>query len=742
MHIPFMSLCRLLAVLLLLPAVRAQGGPGQGNDDPAARVNPFIGTTHYGTCNPGAVLPHGMMSCTPFNVTGSELNRVDKDTRWWSTPYEHDNVFFTGFAHVNLSGTGCPDLGALLTCATMDSLDVDLRRYGSTYTDEQASPGYYACTLVRHEVRAEATATLRTSRERYTFGRDGRAHILLNLGEGLTNESGATVRRVSATEWEGSKLLGTFCYNPQAVFPIYFVMRVHTVPARSGFWKKQRPMTGIEAEWTPDQGSYKLYTRYGRDLSGDDIGVWADFDVAAGEQVEVSLGVSFVSTANARENLDREQAGKTFDALHAEARTVWNQALGRIETEGGTDDDRTIFYTALYHALLHPNVLQDSNGQYPLMESDGVGHTDGTRYTVLSLWDTYRTVGPLLTLLYPEVQRDIIRSMTAMADESGHMPKWELYGRETHTMDGDPAASYIADAYVRGLRGFDAERAYAHLHRSALDPDSPLRPYNREYMQLGFVPLTGGFDTSVSFALEYCQNDFALSRLANALGHKDDAALLARRSLNWRKYYDPDTGALRPLHADGTFLQDFNPRQGENFSAPAGFHEGSAWNYTFAASHDVEGLVRLMGGPKQYAARLQRIFDEDLYDPGNEPDIVYPYLFARLRGHEHKAAPTARRLLARYFGNSPGGLPGNDDAGTLSAWALFTMAGLYPDTPGEAAWTLTAPVFTRVVLHLDPATWGRDRLVIESDGDDRLEAVRRFRLTQDELLRAGTLRLF
>ncbi|MDE7443915.1 MAG: glycoside hydrolase family 92 protein, partial [Muribaculaceae bacterium] len=217
-------------------------------DDYAKWVNPFIGTTNFGTTNPGAVTPNGMMSVTPFNVMGSDLNVYDKDARWWSTPYEYNNKFFTGFAHVNLSGVGCPDLGSLLTMATTGDLVPDYRNYGSAYDSETASPGYYSNRLSKYGIVTEATATARSSVERYTFP-GGKGNILINLGQGLTNESGATVRRVSDVEIEGSKLLGTFCYNPQAVFPIYFVLKVTKKPDASGYWKMHPPMTGVEAEW-------------------------------------------------------------------------------------------------------------------------------------------------------------------------------------------------------------------------------------------------------------------------------------------------------------------------------------------------------------------------------------------------------------------------------------------------------------------------------------------------------------
>ena len=234
-------------------------------------VDPFIGTTNFSVCHPGAVTPHGLMSVVPFNVMGSDLNQFDKDSRWWSAPYERNNSYLTGFAHVTLSGVGCPEMGTLLLMPTTGDLDVDYHNYGTAYSEEAASPGYYAVKLDKYDIRCEVSATTRTSAERYTFPK-GRANILLNLGEGLTNETGAMVKRVSETEIEGHRLLGTFCYNSQAVFPIYFVMRVNKTPKGSGYWKKQPAMKGVEAQWDKDNGRYKLYTRYGRELSGNDIG--------------------------------------------------------------------------------------------------------------------------------------------------------------------------------------------------------------------------------------------------------------------------------------------------------------------------------------------------------------------------------------------------------------------------------------------------------------------------------------
>ncbi|WP_297930826.1 GH92 family glycosyl hydrolase [uncultured Alistipes sp.] len=735
----------LLAALCLALTARAH--------EPADWVDPFVGTTNFGTTNPGALCPNGMMSVVPFNVMGSDTNVYDKDARWWSTPYEFHNKFFTGYAHVALSGVGCPDLGSLLTMPTAGELCVDYKLYGSAYDDERAAPGYYANRLTKYGIRTEATATLRSSAERYTFPA-GQGHILLNLGEGLTNESGATVRRVSATEIEGSKLLGTFCYNPQKVFPVYFVLRVTKTPSRSGYWKKQRPMTGPEAQWTPDQGKYKLYTEYGRELSGDDVGYWFSFDdLQEGETVEVRMGVSFVSTENARANLDAEQRGRSFDALRDEARATWNADLGRIRVEGGTDAQRTVFYTALYHALIHPNILSDVNGEYPLMERSGeVGIAEGDRYTVFSLWDTYRNLHQLMTLVYPERQLEMVRSMVGMSKEWGWLPKWELYGRETFTMEGDPAIPVIVDTWEKGLRDFDVDAAYAAMKRSATTPgaDNPMRPDIDPYIERGYIPLgwfaaDGSGDNSVSHALEYYVADNALARMAEARGEKEFAAELRRRAAGWRHYYSTESGTLRPITREGEFLSPFDPRQGENFEPVAGFHEGSAWNYTFFVPHDVEGLARAMGGRRKFVDKLQRVFDEGLYDPANEPDIAYAYLFSRFRGEEWRTQREVRRLLDKYFTTQADGIPGNDDTGTMSAWALFSMMGLYPDCPGEPYYTLTAPLFDRVqidtpggelVIEARRPAGGGDYIRRMTLGGRPLE---RYRISHDELLRGGRL---
>ena len=716
--------------------------------NPVDYVLPLVGTTNYGTTNPGARCPQGMMSVVPFNVMGSVNGNRDKDERWWSTPYEYKNTFFTGYAHISLSGVGCPELASLLLMPTTGKLNVDYLEYGSPYTNEQASPGYYANTLTKYNIQTAVTATPRTGRARFTFPA-GKSNILLNLGEGLTNETGATVRFVNDREIEGSKLLGTFCYNPDAVFPIYFVMRLNKSPKEYGYWKKMRPMT-VEAQWDSTSGKRKIYKSYTKEMSGDDIGTWFTFHTTAGETIEVSLGVSFVSIENARQNLESEQAARSFEELHTMARQQWQQDLSRILVEGGSEEQRQVLYTALYHFLIHPNILNDVNGEYPAMESNEIRTIQGNRYTVFSLWDTYRNVHQLMTLLFPDRQLDMVRTMIDMYREHGWLPKWELYGRETLTMEGDPAIPVIVDTWQKGLRDFDIETAYEAMYKSATMPgtENLMRPDADDYLQLGYVPLREQYDNSVSHALEYYIADFALSRLADALGKKEDAKLFYQRSLGYRHYYCPEFKMIRPKLPDGTFYAPFDPMEGANFAPSPGFHEGNAWNYTFYVPHDINGLTRLMGGKKNFVNKLQYVFDQGLYDPANEPDIAYPYLFSYFKGEEWRTQKLVKELLEKHFKPTPDGIPGNDDTGTMSAWAIFSMLGFYPDCPGLPEYTLTTPAFDKITIRLDPRYYKQKELIITTNKtteksiyiqDIKLngQSYKGYRLTHDQLINSG-----
>ncbi|MDG5798882.1 GH92 family glycosyl hydrolase [Marinilabiliaceae bacterium ANBcel2] len=722
-------------------------------DKPAEFVDPFIGTSNYGATFPGSVMPWGMVSIVPFNVLPYEGNEYSNTDDWCSNPYVYNNEIMSGFTHVNLSGVGCPDLGSIILMPTTGELEVDYSEYGTTLSDEMANPGYYSAYLDRYGVGAEATATMRTGRSRYTFP-EGKSNILLDLGQGLTNETGAYVKMVSDTQIEGYKLLGTFCYNPEAVFPVYFVVEFDRPADERGYWKEHRRLGGHRHNWSETSGEFKIYDRYSREMAGENIGAWYSFDTEEGEEIEVKVGVSYVSIENARENLSVEQDGLDFEQIAQNAFDKWNEELSRIEVEGGTDDDKQMFYTALYHLLIHPNVIQDVNGEYPAMESNEIATVDGRdRYTVFSLWDTYRTVHPFLTMVYPEKQIEMINSMLDMYNESGWLPKWELYSRETDVMNGDPALIVIGDTYMRGLRDFDIDLAFEAMMKSATTQGAKnrIRPDNDFYSENYYVPFIEAYDNSVAQALEYYVADYSLSRFVRELGYEEEADIFYERSLGYKRYFDPEYGLMRPVKEDGIFMEGFDPVMGEGYEEVHGFHEGSSWQYSFSIPHDIEGLAGLFETEEAFVDQLDRAFSEDLLDMGNQPNMGYPYFFSFIEGEEWRTQKNVRDLIRKYYGVGPAGLPGNDDTGTMSAWLMYGMMGIYPVTPGDPSYALTSPVFDKVTIHLDKRYYSNDKLVIESNngGEENIfiesielngEKVDGYFIDHLDLIEAGTLR--
>ncbi len=721
---------------------------------PSEYVNPFIGTSNFGATNPGAIVPQGMVSVVSFNVTGSVTNTFDKDQRWWSTPYAWENSFMAGYSHVNLSGVGCPELGVILVMPTTGDVTADVEAYGSAYTDQVARPGYYSNNLVKYGIKTEVTATLRTGLSRFTFP-EGKSNVLINLGVGLTNETGGMVKVVNNREIEGYRMTGTFCYNNGTEQPVYFVARFSKPASEYGVWKKM-PQMEAEAAWESNSGKYKYYKNYTREMTGDSIGAWMTLDTQAGEEVLVKIGVSYVSIENARMNLDAEQEGFDFEAVQQAAVAEWDDVLSKVLVEGGTAEQKAIFYTALYHMNIHPNVLSDVNGQYPEMEGYGIREiASSDRYTVFSLWDTYRNFHPFMSLVYPSKQLDMVRSMIDMYKESGWLPKWELNGKETHVMEGDPAIPVIADTYLRGIQGFDVETAYRAMYKSATTKGeaNKLRPDINDYLHKGYVPLKTSFDNSVSHALEYYIADWNLAQLAKAMGKTDDYQRFLKQSLCYKKYFDTEYMMLRPKLPDGTFLAPFDPRQGENFAPCPGFHEGTAWQYTFYVPHDIAGLIKLMGGKKRFINKLQKVFDEGLFDMANEPDINYPYLFNYVKGQEWRTQQQVRRLIDTYYKNAPDGIPGNDDCGTLSAWVAFSMMGFYPVCPGDMNYAITSPVFDRITITLDENYYPNSKLVIETDKTgkensyiDKIEVDGKRRkgyfISHDDLVKSKTIKFY
>lgn len=689
---------------------------GFGQKQVVDYVNPFIGTSNFGTTNPGPIAVRGMVNISPFNVAGKENLPLEKDSRWLSTPYINENTFLTGFSHINLSGVGCPELGVILAMPTTGTLETDHIKYGSTYSNEVSKVGYYSNTLDKYDIKVETTASTRVGVSKYSFPA-GKANILLNLGLGLTNEQGAQVKIVSPTEIEGIRNVGSFCYyKPEEAYPVYFVAKFSRPAEDYGVWKKPKMYKGAEAKWMTYNGKTRLFEKYTKEVVGDSIGTYMRYSFKAPTVVEMKVGISYVSIENARENLERETSDKSFDQILDATKEEWGDHLSRIEVEGGTEDDKIIFYTALYHTLVHPNTLNDINGEYPKMKTRETLKTEDTRFTVFSFWDTYRNLHQLMSLVYPKQQSNMVKSILQIYDESGWLPKWELNATETTTMVGDPAGIIIADTYLKGIRDFDVDKAYAAMLKSANQlQENPLRPGIKDYLEKGYLTTKTTHSGSVSTTQEYNITDYAISQLAAALGKKQDASDFKKRSLTYRKLFDKELKLLRPRNDDGSWLSPYNPEDGANFIENPGFIEGNAWQYTFMVPHDVKGLIRLMGGEKEFATQLKKVFDENQFDMANEPDIGYPFLFNYVKGQEWMTQEKVSELLTTYFKNTPDGLPGNDDTGTMSAWAVFSMMGIYPINPANPIYALTTPKFDKITIHLDQDYYSSDTLTITSD---------------------------
>ena len=686
--------------------------------DQASYVNPFIGTSNYGATYPGPIAPRGMASISPFNVAGLKNLPLEKDSQWLSTPYVHENTFLTGFSHVNLSGVGCPDLGVILLMPTTGEVETNHLKYGSTYSNEVAKAGYYSSIIDKYNVKGEFTTSTRVGVSRFTFPK-GQSNILLNLGLGLTNEEGSMVKVISSTEIEGMRSVGSFCYNsPEAAYPVYFVAKFSKPADTFGVWKKPAKHEGVEAKWMTYNGKPRLMKQTTKMVVGDSIGTYFTYKFDKAETIEVKIGISYVSIDNARENLRKETENKSFDSVYKETHTKWNNLLSRIKVEGESEDDKIIFYTALYHTLIHPNILNDFNGEYPEINRGKIGKTEDTRYTVFSLWDTYRNLHQLMSLVYPQQQSDMIKSMLDMYSENGWLPKWELNSTETFTMVGDPASIVITDTYLRGIQDFDIKKAYEAMLKSADQiENNPLRPELKDYIEKGYV--TTDNEGSVSKTEEYNVADYSIALLAKELGKKEDFERFKKRSVSYRKLFDKNINLLRPKNSDDSWHEPFNPEAGANFTKNVGFIEGNAWQYAFMVPHDINGLKKLMGGNKAFTNQLQKVFDTNQFDMANEPDIAYPYLFNYVKGEEWRSQKLVNKLLRTYFQNKPDGLPGNDDTGTMSAWLVYSMMGIYPISPGSPEYTITTPMFDKITIQLDSKYYKKKELVIEFEGKNK-----------------------
>jgi predicted alpha-1,2-mannosidase len=721
---------RLRALAVAVAAASLLGaGPAPGTPAPAAPaggrltdlVDPFTGTLNEGNAYPGAAVPFGMVQLSPD--TGH------------NTGYDYSQDHIRGFSAVHLSGVGCGSGGELPVLPTTgDITSTDDARYAAAYSHdgESASPGHYKVRLTSYGgITAELTATARTGRQRYAFPATDKANVLLDSGQALHHVTSSSVT-VDGDRTVRASITGDgFCYGTRP-YTVHTVTRFDRPFASFGTWRGTRVSAGSRSS-------------HGGGLGG----AYVRFDTTGGDRdVVATTAVSYVSEEGARRNLAAEGGGG-FGATVDAARRAWEDRLSRVRVRGGGDERRRTFYSALYRAFLAPNLGQDADGRY--LGWDGRAHTAKgfTYYQNWSLWDTYRTQQQLLALLAPRESRDMALSLLRVADEGGWLPKWGYGTVETNVMTGDPVTPFLADAFQQGLLKGHEEEAYRALTRNADRLPPAGSPYaGREgaerYAADGFVPQDPAarppgkpgdcdFEHGGSATLEYALADAALGRMARDLGHRADARRYLERGQYYRNLLDPATRFFRARDGEGLFTGSPDPADS------AGFHEGTAWQYMWLVPQDLPDLVRLIGGRREANRRLDSFFaydrlvrdpegtarnvwingpydyyDADRYNPQNEPDLLAPYTYLST-GQPWKTTDVVHAALT-LFRDTPDGITGNDDLGTMSSWAVLSSIGLYPVVPGSTVWGLSTPVFERVDLALDRRYYPGGHLTITAPG--------------------------
>lgn len=702
---------------------------------PADSVSPFVGTDGHGHTYPGATVPFGMVQLSP-----------DTRTQGWdgSSGYHHSDSTIEGFSHTHLAGTGVGCLGDILLMPTVGDVHLDAGQPGSGYMSrfsharEVAKPGYYRVFLQDPKVTAELTATARVGVHKYTFPASDRAHIVLDLVHNIGNDP----YEAALTVENGTTISGyRKSHGWASDRAVYFVAQFSRPFAASGI----------------EQDGQRLGDAV-RDAKGRNIKAFVTYKTAANESIVVKVGIAATGIEGARKNLEAEAPGWDFDTMRAAAGRQWNEALGAVQIDTPDPHLRTTFYSNLYLSFLAPTLFNDADGTYRGL--DRQNHAGNFQnYTTFSLWDTYRAENPLLTIVQPRRVGDMVQSLLAGYRESGFhtTPIWPLWGNETWCMIGYHSVPVIADAYFKGLPIGDPETAYRAMRDTAMQERSGLKTYKT----LGYVASTPG-GTATSRTLEYTVDDWSLARMAEALGHKDDARMFYARAANYRNVFDTSTQFMRGRKADGSWRTPFDTHGLVNDE----YTEADAWQYAFAVQHDVPGMISLYGGDAGFIQRLDALFTADPAIHTNIPDITgligqysqgdeqchhvaYLYDYA---GAPWKTQQRVRQAMSAFYADTPAGQCGNNDCGQMSAWYVLSAMGFYPVNPSGGVYVIGSPSVSRAVLHLDGKFYkGRTFTVTAQNNSPRNvyiqsatlngKPLRRTWFTQTELAAGGELRL-
>lgn len=721
----------LLAVALaaggITPAVAATAPAPDLVRDPTAYVDPLIGTKNGGNVFPGAVVPFGMLSWSPENTRGSATSTAAPGG------YQYDATRIRGFSLTHMSGTGCaggsgdipffPYAGEVTSSPASDTKDA-VYAADFAHADESAEPGHYKVGLASG-VTADLTATTRTGSGQFTYPADKAASLLIRTANSEVGSTTSDVKIDPATRTvSGSVTSGNFCgyLDPEgqrAYYTLYFTASFDRDFKATGTWQDDKLSPGS----TEASGGTGGFATGGRPVAGKGAGGYVEFEPGAGP-VNVKVGISYVSQAGAKANLAAETPpSRSFASVKGAAQRAWRDQLDAIKVGGGTDADRTTFYTALYHALLHPNVISDADRRY--RGSDDKVHTvrrgHQAQYGTFSGWDVYRSQVQLLTLLSPDTGSDIAQSLLELARQNGGIWDRWLHGASgTHVMNGDPSPAALAGIRAFGGTDFDLDGALDSLVKAATVPTAqdlssagkPVlsvgqRPSLDKYLEEQYMPSVSNAWGGAAETLEMSGADFAISQLATAAGEKETAAEFATRSQWWQNNFniaaDPTGGYIANRKADGSWVTGFTPATGN------GFVEGTAAQYTWMVQHNPAGLFAAMGGKDAALDRLDTFFHNadgswaftgsggDKSELDNEPSTNVPYLYA-YAGAPYKTQETVRAAMNQLWSTQPGGIPGNDDLGAMSSWYVFSALGMYPQVPSRAELTLSSPLFPRVEI--------------------------------------------
>lgn len=644
-------------------------------------VDPFIGAADNGHTFPGACRPFGMIQTSP--VTGAVGWR-------YCSEYMYADSIIWGFTQTHLNGTGCMDLGDILVMPFTGERHRTWDAYRSSFskTSENATPGYYTVTLDQAKVKAELTATTHAALHRYTYEQADSASILIDLQHGPAWNEKQYHSQVNSCEvnWENDSTLTGHVNNKVWVDQDYYFVMQFSHPVIDHF---ELPMAETEK---------------GKRLV-------ASFNIQPGEEVLMKVALSTTGVEGAKANMAAEVPGWDFEGIRTAAKADWNSYLSRIEVEG-TDEEKTNFYTSFYHALIQPNEISDVDGRYRNAADSVVNATGGKFYSTFSLWDTYRAAHPFYTLMVPERVDGFINSLVDQAEVQGYLPIWGLWGKENFCMVANHGVSVVAEAYAKGFRGFDAERAFNAIKQTQT-VSHPLKSNWENYMKYGYFPTDLTEAESVSSTLESVYDDYAAADMAKRMGKTEDAAYFARRADFYKNLFDSSTQFMRPKKSDGTWKSPFNPSQiGHAESVGGDYTEGNAWQYTWHVQHDVPGLIALFGGEEPFLNKLDSLFTLKLettqadvtgligqYAHGNEPSHHVTYLYA-LAGRPERTQELIREIFDTQYSPKPNGLCGNDDCGQMSAWYMFSAMGFYPVNPVSCEYVFGAPQLPEFVLHL------------------------------------------